>query len=631
MISVTLKDGKVLRFEAGLSVYEIAGKISEGLQRNALGALVDGELADLRSILDKDCTLEILTFDDAGGKWALRHTAAHLLAQAVLNLYPGTLLGIGPAIDDGFYYDFEFAKPLTAEELPAIEEEMKRLAKSGMKPRRFTLSRGEALALVKDDPYKRELINDLPEGEDLSFYEQEGFTDLCAGPHVMDTKVIKAIKLISVAGAYWRGSEKNKMLTRIYGTAYTKQADLDAYLEMIEEAKKRDHRKLGRELDLFVMLEEGQGFPFFLPKGLILKNLLVDYWREVHRKAGYQEISTPLMLDRSLWDRSGHSENYSDKMYVTKIDDREYCVKPMNCPGGILVYKQNLHSYREFPLRIGEMGIVHRHELSGTLHGLIRVRTITQDDAHIYMLPEQIKDEIINVIRLTDEIYSTFGFTYKLELSTRPEKSIGSAEIWEIATNALRDALIDVGKPYTVNEGDGAFYGPKIDFHVQDAIGRSWQCATIQLDFNLPERFELEYVGADGGKHRPVMIHRTIYGALERFMGILIEHYAGQFPLWLSPVQAIVLPISDKTLPYANSVESRLAGQGFRVETDRRQEKIGFKIREARNRRIPYILVVGDAEEAANAVALRSRAGDEGALGLEAVVERMINEVKERK
>jgi len=632
MITLTLKDGKELMLEAGLSVYDIAGRLSEGLQRNALAALVDGGLSDLRAVLDKDASLEILTFNDEGGKWTLRHTAAHLLAQAVLNLYPGTLLAIGPAIDDGFYYDFEFAKPLTADELPAIEDEMKRLAKTGMKPKRYALSRADALESVKNEPYKTELITDLPEGEEISFYEQGGFTDLCAGPHVMDTKAVKAVKLTSVAGAYWRGSEKNKMLTRIYGTAYTKQADLDAYLERLEEAKKRDHRKLGRELSLFAMLDEGQGFPFWLPNGLILKNILTDYWRGVHKRENYMEISTPLMLDANLWDVSGHRKSFGEKnMYATKIDDYEYFMKPMNCPGGILIYKQDLHSYREFPLRIGELGIVHRHEKSGTLHGLIRVRSFTQDDAHIYMTPDQIKDEVKHVMGLMDEIYGTFGFTYKLELSTRPENSVGTDEMWENATNALRETLEETGKVYKVNEGDGAFYGPKIDYHLTDAIGRTFQCGTIQLDFNLPERFGMEYVAPDGSKQRPAMIHRTIYGALERFLGLLIEHYAGQFPLWLSPVQAIVLPISDKFLSYARSVENRLNAEGFRVETDRRQEKIGYKIREARNRRIPYILVVGEAEEAANTVSLRSREGDEGAQAADAVISRMRDEVKEKR
>ena len=630
MITLRLKDGKELKFEPGLSVLEIAGKISEGLARNALAALIDGELADLRTVVNRDCALEILTFDDDGGKWTLRHTAAHVLAQAVLNLYPGTQLAIGPAIDNGFYYDFDFIKPLTAEELPRIEEEMKRLVKTGMKPKRFATSRQEALEREKNNPYKTELITELPDNEEISFYEQDGFVDLCAGPHVVDTKVVKAIKLTSVAGAYWRGNEKNKMLTRIYGTAYTKQADLDAYLTMLEEAKKRDHRRLGRELELFTLLDEGQGFPFFLPNGLILKNLLMDYWREVHRRAGYKEIQSPLMLSRGLWEVSGHADNYADKMYTTKIDEREFSLKPMNCPGGILVYKQDLHSYREFPLRLGEMGIVHRHELSGTLHGLMRVRSFTQDDAHIYMTEDQIKDEVKHIVGMIDEMYATFGFEYLIELSTRPEKSIGTAEIWDMSTESLREALVDIGKPFKINEGDGAFYGPKIDFHLLDAIGRTWQCATIQLDFNLPERFDLEYVAADGTRKPPVMIHRVIYGALERFMGILIEHYAGAFPLWLSPVQAIVLPISDKVLDYAISVEKRLDGAGFRAQTDRRQEKIGFKIRDARNRRIPYILVVGDAEAEAGNVALRSRAGDEGAARIDAVIERMRSEVDTR-
>ena len=633
MINVTLKDGKVLNVEAGLSVYEITGRISEGLQRNALAVMVNGELADLRVVLNDDATLEILTFDDPGGKWVFRHTAAHLLAQAVLNLYPDTQLAIGPAIDDGFYYDFDFVKPLTADELPAIEEEMKKLAKSGMKPKRFAKPRDEALKAVEKEIYKHELVSELPEDAEISFYEQGGFTDLCAGPHVMDTKVIKAIKLTSLAGAYWRGSEKNKMLTRIYGTAYAKQTDLDAHLERLEEAKKRDHRKLGKELQLFTMLDEGQGFPFWLPNGLVLKNILVDYWRSVHKRENYLEISTPLMLDAELWDVSGHRKSFGEKnMYSTKIDDYEYFLKPMNCPGGILLYKQNLHSYREFPLRIGELGIVHRHELSGTLHGLIRVRSFTQDDAHIYITREQIKDEVKHIMGLMDEIYGTFGFKCeKMELSTRPENSVGTDEMWELATDALRKTLDEAGKSYVVNEGDGAFYGPKIDYHLTDAIGRTFQCGTIQLDFNLPERFGIEYIAPDGTKQQPAMIHRTVYGSLERFLGILIEHYAGLFPLWLSPVQAIVLPISDKFQDYAQSVVERLNGEGFRVECDKRSEKIGFKIREARNRRIPYILVVGEAEAAAGSVSLRSREGDEGAKSIDEVVGRMYNEVRDRK
>ncbi|MCL2407832.1 MAG: threonine--tRNA ligase [Defluviitaleaceae bacterium] len=630
MINLTLKNGKVIGAEPGLSIYEITGKISERLQRDALAANVNGTLTDLRTILNDDCTLEILTFEDEGGRWTFRHTAAHLLAQAVQNLYPSTKLAIGPAIENGFYYDFDFEKPLSLDELPAIEAEMKRLAKLGMKPTCRSLSRAEALEFYKDDPYKHELISELPENETITFYDQDTFTDLCAGPHVMDTRVIKALKLTSIAGAYWRGSEKNKMLTRVYGTAFAKQADLDAHIELIEEAKRRDHRKLGRELNLFVMMEEGQGFPFWLPNGLTLQNVVLDFWREAHRKAGYLEISTPLMLDKSLWETSGHADNY--EMYSTKIEDKEYFIKPMNCPGGILVYKQDLHSYKEFPLRIAELGIVHRPEKSGTLHGLMRVRTITQDDAHIYLMPEQIKDEIKNIINLVDEIYSTFGFAYELELSTRPENSIGSDEAWEMATTALHETLLELNRPFIINEGDGAFYGPKIDFHLLDSLGRRWQTATIQLDFNLPERFGLEYVAADGTKQQPVMIHRTVYGSLQRFIGILIEHYAGQFPLWLSPVQAIVLPISDKFTTYAQSVENWLQSEGFRVEIDRRQEKIGFKIREAHNKRIPYIFVVGEQEEAAGTVSVRSRnGGDEGSKSLTEIIERMQYEVRDRK
>ena len=558
MIKVTLKDGVVKEFDAPKTVLEIAENISAGLARNACAGLVDGEVQDLRFVVDKDAKVEILTFDDEEGKKAFRHTASHIMAQAIKRLFPETKLAIGPSIADGFYYDFDRESPFTEDDLKHIEEEMKKIVKEDLKLERFELPREEAIKFMeeKGEPYKVELIKDLPEDAVISFYKQGEFTDLCAGPHLMSTKPVKAFKLMSVAGAYWRGDEKNKMLSRIYGTAYTKASDLDAYLTMLEEAKKRDHRKLGKELKLFTLLEEGPGFPFFLPKGMIVKNTLIDFWREIHKKAGYVEVSTPIILNRQLWERSGHWDHYKENMYTTVIDDEDYAIKPMNCPGGMLVYKQDLHSYRDLPLRVGELGIVHRHEKSGALHGLMRVRCFTQDDAHIFMTPEQIRDEIKGVVALIDSVYKLFGFKYHVELSTRPDDSMGSDEAWETATNGLKGALEDLGMDYVINEGDGAFYGPKIDFHLQDSIGRTWQCGTIQLDMNLPERFELEYTDKDGSKKRPVMIHRVCFGSIERFIGILIEHYAGAFPTWLSPVQAKVLTISEKFNDYAADVDS---------------------------------------------------------------------------
>ena len=609
MINVTLKDGVVKEFDKPVSVLEIAESISAGLARNACAGIVDGKTEDLRFVVDKDAKVEICTFDDEEGKKAFRHTASHIMAQAVKRLFPETKLAIGPAIADGFYYDFDRETPFTEDDLKHIEEEMKKIVKEDLKLERFELPRAEAIKFMeeKGEPYKVELINDLPEDAVISFYKQGDYVDLCAGPHLMSTKPVKAFKLMSVAGAYWRGNEKNKMLSRIYGTAYTKASDLDAYLTMLEEAKKRDHRKLGKELKLFALLEEGPGFPFFLPKGMIVKNTLIDYWREIHKKAGYVEVSTPIILNRQLWERSGHWDHYKENMYTTVIDDEDYAIKPMNCPGGMLVYKQELHSYRDLPLRVGELGIVHRHEKSGQLHGLMRVRCFTQDDAHIFMTQEQIKDEISKVISLIDSVYKLFGFKYHVELSTRPEDSMGSDEAWEAATNGLIGALEANNMPYVVNEGDGAFYGPKIDFHLQDSIGRTWQCGTIQLDMNLPERFDLTYTDKDGSKKRPVMIHRVCFGSIERFIGILIEHYAGALPTWLSPVQVKVLPISDKFADYADSVAAKLDEAGVRVETDHRAEKIGFKIREARNERVPYMLVVGEKDVEANAVSVRSR------------------------
>ena len=614
-MKITLKDGSVREYDKSMSVYEIASDISEGLARVAMAGEVNGEVVDLRTVVSEDCELNILTFQDEGGKDTFRHTSSHILAQAVKRLYPETKLAIGPAIADGFYYDVDRDIPFTTEDLENIEKEMKKIVKEALPVESFTLPREEAIALMKEkeEPYKVELIEDLPEDAIISFYKQGEFTDLCAGPHLMNTKTVKAFKLTSLAGAYWRGNEKNKMLTRIYGTSFTKKADLDEYLERLEEAKKRDHRKLGKELGLFMLREEGPGFPFFLPKGMALKNALLEYWREIHTKNGYVEISTPIMLSRHLWETSGHWDHYKENMYTTVIDEQDFAVKPMNCPGGILVYESEPRSYRDLPIRMGELGIVHRHEKSGQMHGLMRVRCFTQDDAHIFMTPEQVKDEIKGVATLIDEVYKMFGFKYHVELSTRPEDSMGSDEDWELATDALRDALDSLGMDYVVNEGDGAFYGPKIDFHLEDSIGRTWQCGTIQLDFQLPLRFNLEYTGADGEKHRPIMIHRVAFGSIERFIGILIEHFAGAFPTWLAPVQVKVLPISDKHLEYGEKVYAALKDAGIRVEIDTRAEKIGYKIREAQMQKIPYMLVVGAKEEEEGKVSVRSRfAGDEG-------------------
>ena len=628
---ITLKDGSVKGYEGSRSALDIAKDISEGLARNACAGIVNGEVKDLRYVVDADAEVSICTFEDEAGRMAFRHSASHILAQAVKHLYPDVKLAIGPAIADGFYYDFDREKAFTQEELEALEEEMKKIAKEDIAIERFELPRAEAIKYMEElqEPYKVELIQDLPEDAVISFYKQGDFADLCAGPHLMSTKPVKAIKLTSVAGAYWRGNEKNKMLSRIYGTAYPKASELEAYLTMMEEAKKRDHRKLGKELKLFALLDEGPGFPFFLPKGMTLKNTLLEYWREIHKEAGYVEVSTPIILNRDLWYRSGHWDHYKDNMYTTVIDEEDYAVKPMNCPGGMLIYKQDMHSYRDLPIRMGEIGLVHRHEKSGALHGLMRVRCFNQDDAHIFMTEDQIKDEISGVIRLIDGVYKQFGFKYHIELSTRPENSMGSDEAWEIATNGLRDALDENKIQYTVNEGDGAFYGPKIDFHLEDSIGRTWQCGTIQLDMQMPERFELEYTAADGSKKRPVMIHRVCFGSIERFIGILIEHFAGQFPTWLAPVQVKVLPISEKFVDYAKSVETALDKAGIRVETDNRAEKIGYKIREARNERIPYIIVVGEKDQEAKKVSLRSRKnGEEGQFDLADVIARIQEEIK---
>ncbi len=561
----------------------------------------------------------------------LRHSASHVLAQAVKRLFPNTKLAIGPAIDNGFYYDFDAENPFTNEDLEKLEAEMKKIVKENLKIERFELPRDEALEFMKDEPYKVELINDLPEGETISFYKQGDFTDLCAGPHVGYTSKVKAFKLLSVTGAYWRGDEKNKMLQRIYGTAFKTKDELAEYLQRLEEAKKRDHRKLGKELGLFMMSEEGPGFPFFLPKGMILKNQLIDYWREIHREAGYQEISTPMMLDRRLWERSGHWGHYKNNMYTTVIDGEDFAVKPMNCPGGMLVYKSQHHSYRELPLRVGELGLVHRHELSGALHGLMRVRCFTQDDAHIFMTREQIKDEIKGVCALIDKVYSLFGFPYHIELSTMPDDHMGDDADWEMATNALKDALKEMGKDFEINEGDGAFYGPKIDFHLEDCLGRTWQCGTIQLDFQMPERFELEYIGADDKKHRPVMIHRVVFGSIERFIGILTEHFAGAFPTWLAPVQVKVLTISERHTRYAESIMKKLHDAGIRAELDARSEKVGYKIREAQLEKVPYMLVAGDKEQETGTVSVRARReGDGGSMGADEFVEMILKKIKEK-
>ena len=639
-MKITLKDGSVKEYAQAMSVIDIAKDLSEGLARVACAGEVNGEVVDLRTVLEQDCELNILTAKDEKGLAALRHTASHVMAQAVKRLYPNTKLAIGPSIADGFYYDMEFETPLTSDDFGKIEAEMKKIIKEDLKIERFTKSREDAIAFMKEkgEPYKVELIEDLPEGEEISFYSQGEFVDLCAGPHLMSTKGVgKAFKIMSLAGAYWRGDEHNKMLTRLYATAFGKKEELEAYITMMEEAKKRDHRKLGKELGLFMMHEAVPGFPFFLPKGMVLKNTLLDYWRQIHKKAGYVEVSTPIILNRSLWETSGHWDHYKNNMYTTVIDGEDYAIKPMNCPGGVLVYASEPRSYRDLPLRVGELGLVHRHEKSGQLHGLMRVRCFTQDDAHIFMTPDQIKDEIKGVVALINEVYSLFGFEYHVELSTRPEDSMGSDEDWEMATEGLRSALDEIGLPYVVNEGDGAFYGPKIDFHLVDCIGRTWQCGTIQLDFQLPQRFELEYIGADGEKHRPIMIHRVVFGSIERFIGILIEHFAGAFPTWLAPVQVKVLPISEKYMDYAENVKKKLDEAGIRVELDTRSEKIGYKIREAQQAKIPYMLVVGQKEEEDGTVAVRSRAaGDEGTKSLDAFIadiqkeiEAKVNRVKE--
>ena len=633
MIKITLPDNSVREHEKGTLVYDITKDISEGLARVAVGAIVNGETKGMQEEVNQDATFEVVKFDDPEGKRIFWHTSAHIMALAVQNLFPGVKFAIGPAIDNGFYYDFDTDHRFTPEDLEKIEEEMKRIVKEGHKLERFVLPRDEALEYFKekDEIYKVELIENLDEDEEVSFYELGEFTDLCAGPHLYDTKKVKAIKLLSIAGAYWRGDEKNKMLQRIYGTTYEKKKDLDEYLHMLEEAKKRDHRKLGKELDLFTIHEEGPGFPFFHPKGMVLRNQLENFWKEEHTKRDYDEIKTPIILDESLWHQSGHWDHYQENMYFTNIDEGNYAIKPMNCPGSILVYKSDMYSYRDLPLRWGELGLVHRHELSGALHGLMRVRSFTQDDAHLYVLPSQVKDELVSIIELADYMYNVFGFKYHIELSTRPENSMGSEEQWEIATNGLIEALKEKNIDYIVNEGDGAFYGPKIDFQLEDAIGRTWQCGTIQLDFQMPERFDISYVDKDNEKKRPVMIHRTIFGSMERFMGILIEHYAGKFPVWLAPVQATILPISDKFNDYAYELRNKLKAKGIRVELDNRAEKIGYKIREAQLQQIPYMLVVGEKEVQDNLVSVRSRDnGDQGQMNADDFIVKVLEEIESK-
>lgn len=634
MIKVKLMDGSMKEIEDGSNGYSLATSISRKLAKEAVAAKVNGKLVDLSHELKESDQVEIITVDSEEGIEIIRHSTAHVMAQAVKRIYGNVKLAIGPTVKNGFYYDFDLDTPLTHGDIEKIEEEMNKIINEDLKFKRKDVSREEALKLMseKGEDYKVQLINDLDESENISLYEQGDFTDLCRGPHIPSTKFIKAFKLTSVAGAYWRGSEKNKMLQRIYGVAFATKKELDKYLNMIEEAKKRDHRKLGRELRLFEIMDEGPGFPFFLPKGVVLKNILIDYWRKLHNKAGYVEIETPIMLNKELWIRSGHWDHYKENMYTSMIDDKEFALKPMNCPGGMLVYKSEGHSYRDLPLRVGELGRVHRHELSGALHGLMRVRAFTQDDAHIFMLPEQIKSEILGVIKLIDEVYGTLGFKYNIELSTRPEDSMGSDEEWTMAESSLKEALDEGGLDYKINEGDGAFYGPKIDFHIEDSLGRSWQCGTIQLDFQLPQRFELEYIGSDGEKHRPIVIHRVIFGSIERFIGILIEHFAGKFPVWLAPVQVKVLPISDNFVEYGSEVIGKLREAGIRCEIDNRSEKIGYKIREARNERVPYMIIVGEQEKTHGNISLRSReGGDEGSISLEEFIARVQKEEKEKK
>lgn len=635
MANVTLKGGVVKEYENGTTAMDIAKSIGMGLYKAVCICKINGEYQDLRTPITGDCELEFLTFeDDEEAKRTFRHTASHILAQAVKRLYPEAKLAIGPSIANGFYYDFDVEKPFLPEDLEKIEAEMKKIVKEKLPLERFEMTPDEAIKYYenKGEIYKVELVKEhADKGENISFYKQGEFTELCAGPHIPDTGRIKAFKLTSATGAYWRGSEKNKMLQRIYATAFTKQADLDAYLEAIEEAKKRDHRKLGRELGLFALRDEAPGMPFFLPKGMVLRNTLINYWRDVHKKWGYYEISTPQIMRRSLWETSGHWDHYHDDMYTTVIDGEDFAIKPMNCPGSILVYELEPHSYKEMPLRYGELGKVHRNELSGALHGLFRVRCFTQDDAHILLAPEQIRDEVVRIAQLFDEVYTLFGLPYEIELSTMPEDHIGSEEDWEIATKALADAITSVGKTYTINEGDGAFYGPKLDFHIKDSLGRTWQCGTIQLDYQLPDRFNLEYTGSDGEKHTPVMIHRVVFGSIERFIGVITEHFAGAFPIWLAPVQVKLLPIADRHHDYAFEIAKKLEAKGIRCEVDTRSEKTGYKIREAQLQKIPYMLLMGDKDIEGNCVSVRKRGeGDIGAMGVDEFVEMAAKQIESK-
>lgn len=631
MITITLKDGSIKTYEPGITVLEVATDISPGLAKNTMAGELNGEVVDIRQVINEDATLNLLKFEDEGGQHAFWHTGSHLLAQAVKRLYPQAKLAIGPAIDNGFYYDIDVDVIITPEIMEKIEKEMAKIVKEGLAITRYELSRNEALAKVnaEGEIYKAELIENLPEDAIISFYSQGEFSDLCAGPHIQNLSGIKAVKLLSLAGAYWRGDEKNKMLQRIYGITFPKRSELEAYLTRLEEAKKRDHRKLGKELDLFSLQEEGPGFPFFHPKGMIIRNELENFWRQIHQLRGYQEIKTPIILNAELWKRSGHWDHYKENMYFTEIDEASFAVKPMNCPGGMLVYKRKGHSYRDLPLKMAELGLVHRHELHGALHGLMRVRNFTQDDAHIFMTPDQIEAEVIKVIDLADDVYRVFGFNYKVELSTKPEKAIGSDEVWEIATEALRKALEKKGINYRLNPGDGAFYGPKIDFHLEDSLGRTWQCGTIQLDFQMPERFDLNYIGSDGEKHRPVIVHRTILGSIERFFGILIEHFAGKFPVWLAPVQVMIIPVADSHHDFAKGITEELTAIGVRASVDGRDEKLGYRIREAQMQKVPYMLVVGDKEAEGGDLALRIRdTGDAGLISLADLKEKLADKIK---
>lgn len=632
-VKIILPDGSAKEYPAGTTLGEAVKKLSNSLAKKVLAANVNGELTDLREELVDGSEVAFLTFEEEGGKHTLRHTASHVLAQAVKRLWPEAKLAIGPAIDKGFYYDIDMEHTLTPEDLTKIEKEMSRIVKENLPITKSVMSRQEAIEFFKSksEDYKVELIEDLPEDAVISCYAQGDFVDLCAGPHVASTGKVKAFKLQSIAGAYWRGDEKNKMLQRIYGTAFEKKEELDAYLHMLEEAAKRDHRKLGKELGLFVIKEEGPGFPFFLPKGMALRNELENFWREVHHDFEYDEIRTPIILNKHLWETSGHWDHYRENMYTTIIDDEEYAIKPMNCPGGILVYQNEMHSYRDLPLRYAELGLVHRHELSGALHGLFRVRAFTQDDAHVFMLPEQMQSELMKVIELFDRIYSQFGLKYHVELSTKPDNAMGDDAIWEAATEALRNAIEAKGIPYVINPGDGAFYGPKLDYHIEDSLGRTWQCGTIQLDMNLPERFNVEYIGEDGQKHRTIMIHRACFGSMERFIGILTEHYAGAFPTWMAPVQVKILPISEKHVEYANQLAKQMHHDYVRVEVDDRNEKIGYKIRQAQMEKVPYMLVVGDKEMEDNSVNVRKHGGDElGTVPFDEFFNSIKIEIKER-